>query len=459
MKMIHYRFLVLLGPLCLSLLVVAPVCAQTGAAQGARPVASPTGAPVAVLPSAVPSPSDAATLYAEADGYAGRKFDEFKRNKVPYNAALEAAVNGQQRELATRHAAQLVARGQLQGTDNYYLGLLYLLAGQPETGMPPLRRFLAETMEPGAEFQQRARLVLGTQAAGMSRFAEAEAMLAAYAKAAPQTPLELFRLHNAISNGYYQAKQLEPAAAHAAAAYALVRDPRTQVGDAATRAKLISNAGLALVQFKLKQNQTTAANALLEELLRLGLTLPAARLYDDARALLAAQGRADAVWQALAASADNAPPAPELDGIIDWIDQKPTTLASLRGQVVLLEFWATWCGPCQLTLPKLKLLHERFKDKGLVVIGVTQLYGRARGAPLTPGEELGYLRTFKKELHLPYGFAVDEDGANEQRYGVRNIPTAVLIDRKGHVRLITVGASDTGDDALDKAVKQLIAEQ
>ncbi len=453
------KVFLLTGALSVSLSVALPMYAQTDAARGVQQDTPTTSAPVAIVLPPATLPGDAATLYADAEGYAARKFAEFKRNKVPYNALLESQVNQQQRELATQHAAQLVARGQLQGTDNYYLGLLYVLAGQPETGMPPLRRFLTEPADTNKEFLQRTRLLLGTQAAGVSRFAEAEAMLVAYAQAEPRTPLELFRLHNAISNGYYRAKQLEPAAAHAATAYALVKDPQTKLGDAALRAKLIGNTGIALVQFKLKLKQEAEATALLAELLQLGLTLPAAHVYDAALDLLIEQGHADAAWQAFAASASSAATAPEVAGITDWIDQKPTTLAALRGQVVLLDFWATWCGPCRLTMPKLKTLHERFKDKGLVVIGVTQLYGRVRNAPLTPGEELGYLRQFKKEMRLPYGFAVDPDGANELRYGVRSIPTAVLIDRKGRLRFITVGASDTSADALDKAIKQLLAEQ
>ncbi|HYY41734.1 MAG TPA: TlpA disulfide reductase family protein, partial [Pyrinomonadaceae bacterium] len=246
---------------------------------------------------------------------------------------------------------------------------------------------------------------------------------------------------------------------HALTAYQLAKDPQTKLADMAQRARLVGNAGLALAQFKLKLKQDAEAVAVLEELLRFGLSAPAAHVYADAAEMLAQQGHADAATQALAASATTEAAAPEIGGIIDWIDQKPATLASLRGRVVLLDFWATWCGPCQMTMPKLRSLHEKYKNQGLVVIGVTQLYGRVRSAPLTPEEELGYLRAFKKEMHLSYGFAVSNNDANELHYGVQSIPTAVLIDRKGHVRFITVGATDTNDDALGKAIKKLLAEQ
>jgi thiol-disulfide isomerase/thioredoxin len=443
--------------LCLALNSAPTAPAQSGAVRDARKDTTTTAPDATALPPSLPD--DAAALFADADGYAKRKFDEFNRNKVPYSATLEAEVLQQQRELAARHAARLGARGPLKGADDYYLGLLHLIAGQTEQALPELRRFLADGVDANTEFAQRARYVISAQTAVRNQFAEAEAMLAAYAQHEPRTPLELFRLHNALSNAYYKENKLEPGAAHAEAAYQLVRDPRTELADAAQRARLVGNSGIALAQFKLKLKREAEAAAVLEDMMRFGLRAPAAYVYADALALLTQQGHADAAARLLDenAPADAAPP--EFEGIIDWIEQPPVTLASLRGRVVLLDFWATWCGPCQVTLPKLRALHERFKDKGLTVIGVTMLYGRARGAPLTPGEELGYLRTFKKEMRLPYGFAVAKDEVNELHYGVRSIPTAVLLDRKGHVRYITVGASNAADDSLSKAIKKLLAEQ
>ena len=450
--------ILLTGALFLSLLLAAApsMHAQSGAARGARK-ADPAVPAAATLPPST-LPSDGAVLFADADDYVERKFDEFKRNKMPYSTLLEAEVRKQQTEVAAQHAAQLVARGQLKGTDNYYLGLLYVLAGRRELALPALRRFLAETPDAKPEFLQRARYVLATQDANANQLDEAEALFAAYAQNEPRTPVELFRLHNALANADYQNHKLEAGAAHAAAAYQLVKDPQTKLADQATRTKLIGGAGLALADFQFKLKHDAEAVGVLEELLRVGLTMPAAHVYDDALDRLVEQGHGDAAWRAFEASANADASAPEI-AIAEWIDQKPVTLAALRGQVVLLDFWATWCGPCQVTMPKLKTLHERYKDKGLMVIGLTQLYGRVRNAPLTPGEEIGYLRAFKKEQHLPYGFAVAADEANDARYGVRNLPTTFLIDRKGRIRFIAVGVNELNDQTLDKAIKQLLAEQ
>ena len=452
------RRILLTGALFLSLLPAAasPIQAQSGAARGVRKATADPTVPAATLPPST-LPSDPTVLFADADGYVERKFDEFKRNKVPYSTLLEAEVRKDQTELAAQHAAQLVARGQLKGTDNYYLGLLYVLAGRRDLALPALRRFLAETPDANKEFLQRARYVLTIQAANANQLDEAEAMFTAYAQNEPRTPVELFRLHNALANAEYQNHKLEAGAAHATAAYQLVKDPQTKLPDQAARTKFISGAGLALADFQFKLKHDAEAFAVLEELLHLGLTMPAAHVYTDALDRLVEQGHGDAVWRAFEASANAETSAPEIN-IAEWIDQKPVTLASLRGQVVLLDFWATWCGPCQVTMPKLRTLHERYRDKGLVVIGLTQLYGRVRNAPLTPGEEIGYLRAFKKEQHLPYGFAVATDSDNDLRYGVRNIPTTFLIDRKGRIRFIAVGVNELNAQTLEKAIKKLLAE-
>jgi thiol-disulfide isomerase/thioredoxin len=149
--------------------------------------------------------------------------------------------------------------------------------------------------------------------------------------------------------------------------------------------------------------------------------------------------------------------APELIAT-EWIDQKPVKLADLRGQVVLLDFWATWCGPCRYTFPKLRELHEKYKDKGLVVLGTTKYWGAVKGPPMSPKEELSYIKRFKKAERLPYGFVINDNDDNDLNYGVTAIPTAVLIDRRGVVRFISVGFSPTDNDTLALMVDKLLKE-
>jgi thiol-disulfide isomerase/thioredoxin len=101
-------------------------------------------------------------------------------------------------------------------------------------------------------------------------------------------------------------------------------------------------------------------------------------------------------------------------------------LAALKGQVVLLDFWATWCGPCVSALPHLQGLHERFGQKGLRIIGVSN----------EKWEKVGEV---VRRRGITYGQVSDEDNHISPRYLVTALPTLVLIGRDGRVVDVAIG--------------------
>ena len=121
--------------------------------------------------------------------------------------------------------------------------------------------------------------------------------------------------------------------------------------------------------------------------------------------------------------------------------------ASLRGQVVLLDFWATWCGPCKAAKPTMKDLHNRFRARGLRVIGAT--YND------DPAELRKYLRA-----NPPAFTYLENADALARQLGIRGIPSFVIVDRQGVVRHVIVGFNANSTPAqLERAITPLLAQR
>jgi peroxiredoxin len=128
-------------------------------------------------------------------------------------------------------------------------------------------------------------------------------------------------------------------------------------------------------------------------------------------------------------------PAPPLD--LPLIDGGGADLEAYRGQVVLLNIWATWCPPCVHELPSMQRLYETYADRGLVVLAVA--VDAEPGEPGPDGRIEGVVSRFAQRLGLTFPIAVDPTGDTERRLGVTQLPTTVLIDRSGRIRVREVG--------------------
>jgi len=134
-------------------------------------------------------------------------------------------------------------------------------------------------------------------------------------------------------------------------------------------------------------------------------------------------------------------PLPAIDAT-EWLNSEPLSLEALKGKVVLLDFWGTWCVPCLQAIPETNALHEKYAAQGLVIIGVCH----TRNAEL--------MSQVVEERGISYPVCADRDYVTTDTYKVDGYPDYYLIDRSGRLRL-----PDCSNELVEDAVKLLLAEQ
>lgn len=159
--------------------------------------------------------------------------------------------------------------------------------------------------------------------------------------------------------------------------------------------------------------------------------------------------------------------APEIDAEY-FVATDKVSMADLKGKVVLIDFWAVWCGPCIATFPHLIEWHEEYADKGLVILGATKFYnytwdadaGRASRSPggeVEAEQELEMLERFRESHGLHHGFFVSGKGSDySKQFKVSGIPQAVLIDKEGKIAMIKVGSGEANATALHEKIEELL---
>ena len=122
-------------------------------------------------------------------------------------------------------------------------------------------------------------------------------------------------------------------------------------------------------------------------------------------------------------------------------------LAQQRGKVVLVDFWASWCGPCRQAMPHYQALRREFAAQGFEVIGIDVDQDPRDGAAAL------------KSLHPDYPQVADPQGRIAAQYQLPGMPTAYLLDRRGTVRRVQVGFDQNDIEPLHRAVAQLVEER
>lgn len=429
-------------------------------------------------------------MFDEANIYNKVKFAEFAEKNVPYSEELRVRTEKEQRALAARLAAEAALRTEFSGDDLYYLGMLHWIAGNLDATAETLIRYTASSGEE-TERRQTARSIAVVASAQQKHFETAERVFGEYSKAKPQKPAELARMTAELAKAFSEAENYEKAERFAAEAYSAAKAIVKQPDGRVIGVDELLDSGMLLAETRAKLGKNEAADAALEDLRKVAATLPSPTLYyyaadkqivhqiESGRKSLALENYANSLKRAekdfaVKGQRDDVirrlkrrekhyqilgEPAPELETIDEWFPGERATLAELRGKVVLIDFWATWCAPCYEAFPHLIEWQRDFGERGFMIIGVTRYYGISDGTRAERPAELAFLKTFREKEKLNYDIAVATDQSSQRAFGATSLPTAIIIDRKGIVRYAESGTNSTRMEEMREMILKLLAEE
>lgn len=128
------------------------------------------------------------------------------------------------------------------------------------------------------------------------------------------------------------------------------------------------------------------------------------------------------------------------------LEGKKVNLDDFKGKVIIIDFWATWCGPCLKAMPHMQTLHSLYKDQDVVILGINSWE-----------RQPDKVKTVLEENKIEYTILLDSDNKVVDEYGVRGIPTFFIIDRKGIVRYSYTGMP-SDRQVIQQNLEELLAE-
>jgi thiol-disulfide isomerase/thioredoxin len=148
-------------------------------------------------------------------------------------------------------------------------------------------------------------------------------------------------------------------------------------------------------------------------------------------------------------------PAP--DFALEDLEGKKVSLASYRGKTIMINFWATWCGPCKIETPWLVELRREYAPKGFEILGIS-----AENDDLAPDDKKGWAKdktaiaAFVHQEHMPYPVLINGDSISDAYGGLEAMPTSFFVDRNGKVVAVQMGI--TSKDDLAAKIEKALAE-
>lgn len=136
-------------------------------------------------------------------------------------------------------------------------------------------------------------------------------------------------------------------------------------------------------------------------------------------------------------------PNPGFDFDLPDLNGKILSLEDFRGKVLIINFWATWCPPCEEEIPKLNQLHKRYKNEGLVVIGIA-----------LDKDSLNLVEPFIRKKRVGYPILVGNEQLLRSLKDFSGVPTTLIVDQKGNIQKKFDGSFDKDD--LEKSLKELL---